>query len=86
MEKRDPYTAAEIFENNAPNVWALMKRAAPAARQFNGELLARCKDEATARMFARLLNDEARGASAVCRECESINTHSSFCPRYLEVI
>ncbi len=83
--ERDPYTAAELFEQNAPNAWAVMKRAMPGARRFNGEIMARCKDEMTAQMLARLLNKEARSASAVCPECESINTHSSFCPRYLEV-
>ena len=86
MSEREPYYATEIYENNAPNVWAVFKRATPGARQFNGEVLAKCKDEATARMFARLINKEARNASAVCDECESINTHSSFCPRYQEAI
>ena len=82
---RLPYSASELFMENVPNEWAVFKRATPGARRFNGELMARCKDEATALMFARLLNEEARGASAVCRDCQSINTHSSFCPKYNEV-
>ena len=82
---QDPYTATELFIDNAPNAWAVMKRATPGARRFNGDIMARCPNEETAGMFARLLNKEARGASAVCPECESINTHSSFCPRYGEV-
>ena len=85
MSAREAYEAKEFFYNNEPNSWALVKRARPGARQFNGEVLARCKDEMTAQMLARLLNKEARGASAVCDECESINTHSSYCPRYGEV-
>lgn len=53
---RETYTAAELFENNAPNVWAVMKRATPGARQFNGEIAARCPDEETARQIAAALN------------------------------
>ena len=84
MDKREPYYAAELFVENAPNVWSVLKRANPGMRQFNGEVLARCKHESTAVMIARRLNKEARSASAVCPECGSINTHSSFCPRYGE--
>lgn len=56
---REPYTAAELLECNKPNYWAVMKRAEPGARLFNGELLARCKDEATARQIADALNAAA---------------------------
>lgn len=60
---RDSYFATELLENNAPNVWAVLKRATPGARLFNGEVLARCKDEKTARQIAALLN--AAGAQEV---------------------
>lgn len=55
---RPPYMATELYVENAPNAWVVMKRATPGARLFNGEVMARCKDEATARLIARLVNQE----------------------------
>lgn len=50
------YKAALTLTENAPEQWAVFKRAAPGARQFNGERLAVCVDEATARQIAAALN------------------------------
>ena len=60
LAARPPYMAAELFVENAPNVWAVMKRATPGARAFNGEVLARCISESVARQFANLLNESAQ--------------------------
>lgn len=59
-----PYKAVSLFVENAPNVWAVMKRATPGAREFNGEVMARCPDEASARTIADALN--AQGGPLTC--------------------
>lgn len=53
---RPLYKATEIFVNNAPNVWAVMKRATPGAKRFNGEIVKLCKNEAEAVALAARLN------------------------------
>lgn len=50
------YRAALTITENAPEAWAVFKRAQPGARQFNGERVAVCVDEATARRIAAALN------------------------------
>lgn len=55
-KRPQPYKAASLFIENAPNVWAVMKRATPGARQFNGEIVARCESEEAAQNIANALN------------------------------
>ena len=59
--QRPAYHATELLVNNAPNVWAVLKRATPGARQFNGEVIARCDNEVNARMVADALNAVSGG-------------------------
>lgn len=58
--EREPYLATELFVNNAPNVWVVMKRAEIGEKRFNGEVIKSCKSEAEARSLADALNKKAK--------------------------